>query len=644
MGKRKKAGKQQENKKNIKEQNLDHGLAIVGKHPLFGAMGGSIWKSDDRGIGKGNAGVVTKQGEIILNREYLLAPEQWAYVAAHCMLHLAFGHFDQDRMPGPREMDVDMQDRKRTDSKPGSSLLTNDERYLWNMACDIYVAKFLADIKFGSPVCSDPRETFAGSLADELAVYKRLLEICGEKKGDADRNGGNLGLRNSYGTAGFGMDMRGLESPAIYDKKKGEENRYAARFAYALSNAVTDTVRKAGCGETVARTAAEKAAQWFVNHYPLLGGLASSFKIIEDYERCMAMEIQIAAVNAEAGEIYINPAAGLWREEWKFVLAHEFLHAGLGHQKRREGRDAYLWNVACDFVVNGWLVEMAVGKIPDVGLLYDESLKNKSAEEIYDFILSDMRKYLKMATFRGYGKGDILPEERAGFGRNGASGMKMDEFCKRALAQGLSYQQSFGRGVIPAGLIAEIRALSMPPIPWDVELARWFEEQFPYQEKKRTYARPSRRQGSTPDIPRPRYVKDESFADGRTFGVVVDTSGSMGAKTIGMALGSIASYAAVREVSFVRVVFCDAAAYDAGYMSPEEIAGRVEVKGRGGTRLQPGVDLLENAKDFPKDGPILLITDGEIEDRMTVHRNHAFLIPKGRRLPFRAGGKVFYFA
>lgn len=417
MGKRKKTGKRQKDQKDIREQNLDHGIMIVRRHPLFGAMGGSIWIADDRTVGKGNAGVVTSQGDIFLNKEYLLEPEQWAYVTAHCMLHLAFGHFDKDRMPEP-----EAPGGGKLDSNVQSSLLTNKERHLWNMACDIYVAKFLSDIKFGSPVCPDPQETFAGNLADELTVYRRLLETNGEKRTDADDSGGKAGIRNVYGTAGSGMDMRGLESPVIYDKMKGEQNCYAARFACALSNAVTDTVRKAGGYEkTTVMTAAERAAQWFISHYPLLGGLASSFKIVEDYDRCMTMEIQIAAVDTEAGKIYINPAAGLRWEELKFVLAHEFLHAGLGHQKRREGRDAYLWNIACDFVVNGWLVEMAVGEIPEIGLLYDESLKNKSAEEIYDLILSNMRKYQKMDTFRGYGKGDILTEEQERFRKNGIS-------------------------------------------------------------------------------------------------------------------------------------------------------------------------------------------------------------------------------
>ena len=77
-------------------------------------------------------------------------------------------------------------------------------------------------------------------------------------------------------------------------------------------------------------------------------------------------------------------------------------------------------------------------------------------------------------------------------------------------------------------------------------------------------------------------------------------------------------------------------------LAPEDIAGRVEVTGRGGTVLQPGVNALEKAKDFPKNAPILLITDGDIEENLRIKREHAYLIPYGRKLPFRAKGKVFY--
>ena len=66
----------------------------------------------------------------------------------------------------------------------------------------------------------------------------------------------------------------------------------------------------------------------------------------------------------------------------------------------------------------------------------------------------------------------------------------------------------------------------------------------------------------------------------------------------------------------------------------------MKVRGRGGTRLQPGIALLERAPDFPKDGPILLITDTECAP-LRCSREHAFLIPMGKRLPFTPRGPVF---
>lgn len=210
----------------------------------------------------------------------------------------------------------------------------------------------------------------------------------------------------------------------------------------------------------------------------------------------------------------------------------------------------------------------------------------------------------------------------------------------RGLAQGLDLHDRQERGLLPAGLVEEIRALSHPPLPWDARLARWFDEFVPRPEPLRSFARPSRRQASTPDIPRAgRWYPPEEIAR-CTFGVVLDTSGSMSRTLLGKALGAIASYAQSRDVPAARVVFCDAAPHDAGYLAVTEIAGRVRVRGRGGTELQPGVDLVERADDFPRGAPVLVITDGWC-DVLRVRREHAYLIPQGATLPFTPRGPVF---
>ncbi len=139
----------------------------------------------------------------------------------------------------------------------------------------------------------------------------------------------------------------------------------------------------------------------------------------------------------------------------------------------------------------------------------------------------------------------------------------------------------------------------------------------------------------------PRYVPAE-YDGARTFGIVLDTSGSMDRNLLAKALGAIASYSSSRDVPFARVIFCDATAYDQGYMSPDAIAGRVKVRGRGGTVLQPGLDMLHKAKDFPEKAPILIITDGWCENNLVVRRDHAYLLPLGRYLSFNPKGQVFH--
>ena len=605
------------NKKSVLEENLEKGIEIINKHKVFYWTGlGHVHR--EYHMGK-NAIAYAKYHEVHANANYYLEPQEWAYVLVHCVLHMVFGHFDEDKLPGYEIVNAD----GTKTWKPSF-----DEKF-WMAACNLYNAKFLHDMKFGKPVYKIDFSCIPCDLSDEKKVYEYLLSL-GEIPEQLMCDMGN-------------PEMVGLDHPIEYDE--GETNWVSDKFIDGITWAAKEMVRVSSGDESLESwrvgSPENEAKNWFLTNFPLLGSMAAPFKIVMDRKLCQIEEIHVAAINVCKGEIYINPTARLSPEENRFVIAHELLHAGLQHAERRQGRDPYLWNIACDFVINGWLNEMQVGEMP-AGCLYDVLYKEWSAESIYEELVKELRKNRKLDTFRGYGKGDIIDDE----GEKKCSiycGMTLDEFCKSALAQGLEYHVSHNRGYVPAGLVEEIRALSMQPIPWEVELARWLDCYISPIEKHRSYTKPSRRQSSTPDIPRPSYIKQNFDNESRTLGVIIDTSGSMSTKMIGMALGSIASYAAEREVPLVRVIFCDAKAYDAGYMSPEDIAGRVEVKGRGGTELQPAVDYLENANDYPKDGPILIITDGEIEDKMKIHHNHAFLIPKGKRLPFVSKGKVFYF-
>lgn len=589
---------------NKAEINFRQGVHALQCHPMFGPLmrSGRVTREHDHVCPPNGWAVVTTSGRIHAHPTRLGTPDEWLYVLAHCLLHLGLGHVRSDRLKDP----------------------------LWNAVCDAYVARFLADLKLGhAPQDVESRIEF--SVKSEQQLY------------DEWKISGTPDNLANFGTGGKGRkDIVGSRERFYQEIKQQEwQDLLGAGLASAVASAVNVAAGReshlgAG-GDNV--SPALRAAQWFMSSYPLLGALAASFTLVEDRSICQALQVTIAAVDAEAKEIYLNPVAHLRDEELRFVLAHELLHVALRHHARCLGRDAQLWNVACDYVINGWLVEMGLGEIARFGCLYDPELKGLSAEAIYDRIVQDLRHYRKLATLRGVGLGDILQPHSAWWTTQ--DGVTLDEYYRRCLGQGYIYHNEQGRGTLPAGLIEEIRALSQPPIPWDVQLAKWFDQYFSPIEKRRTYARPSRRQSSTPDIARASWVVRKEDLDGRTFGVILDTSGSMEHKLLAKALGAIASYCIARDVPTARVVFCDAVAYDQGYMPAQDIADRVRVRGRGGTVLQPGVDLLEKAEDFPKDGPLLLITDGFC-DRLAIRREHAFLLPQGRSLPFTAKGPVFW--
>lgn len=537
--------------------------------------------------------LVTSDGLIHVNPWRSADPAEWSWVLAHAQLHLGFGHIPASRDEQPL---------------PDPALCA---------ARCVVVNRFLAAFKIRDAPVHLPDEWPDGDEETLAATWR----VTGVPAGYA-----------ACGTVDHGPDHATVRHAGPYDPPD-----WPHKLSVTLAAAVAAAVDDAGGARDRRKGPWAAALSWFVSSFPLLGAIAAAMSIVADPELARSAGIWIAALDAGAGEIYINPLRELGEDGWRFVLAHEMLHAALRHADRLAGRDPLLWNIACDFVVNGWLIEMDVGVMPDGGL-YDPQLAGRSAEEVYDRIATDLRRARKLATLRGRGVGDLLAEPLP-HPRQAVAATDLDEFYRRALIEGRHHYRE-RRGALPAGLDEEIRALEQPPIPWDARLARWFDEHVPLAEPCRGYARPSRRQSATPDIPRPGRWKPGEPVPQHTFGVILDTSMSMDHRLLGKGLGAIASFATARDVPAARVVFCDAVAYDAGYLPVEQIATAVRVRGRGNTRLQPAVDLLQGSGDFPRDAPILVITDGYC-DVLTVRRQHAYLMPRTARLPFSPGGPVF---
>ena len=428
-----------ERKHKQKDVWLEHfqgGYELVLKSPIFGSLLSNIHvNTNDADIRKTHDYARCHSDCVIrVNRSKRLTPGEWAYVLAHGLLHYAFWHFEEKADP-----------------------------VKWNIACDMYVTRFLMDIKLFAPPLFTNAEFPYPPLSEE-ELYRRLMPI----ELDESLKGFSIGA--------WYTDMEMVLKHHYFYRLSDLKKEFAHIFESSLANAVSAAVAvAAGYLEDnddksyKKISPAERARRWFINSYPLLGALAASFKIIENSGVCMREEISVAAISESLSTIYFNPGKGLTEEEYRFVIAHELLHVGLRHQSRCQGRDPYLWNVACDYVINGWLVEMGVGRLPYFDTLFDNDFKGMSAEQIYDIIVKDIRKFKKLATLRGVGLSDILGEGEVRFYK---APVGLDEFYRRALNDGLEYHQS-SRGLVPSGLAEEIRALYRAPIPWDVELARW---------------------------------------------------------------------------------------------------------------------------------------------------------------------------
>ena len=606
----------------IPKENLEllaAGQAAVGQHPLLAYLRelAYVTASPKQPFPKtGWARILVTQGhdkkpmlQIELNPWQRGTPAEWVAVIGQALLHIALNHLD------PRREDE-----------------------TWRYACELAATELLRHLG----VSQRPESL---EYLEDSPPGKTAEEIARNISGDLPASRQRYGHR---GLAGDGQPTW-IVAPEVKPFDAALKKKHTTALAEGIRSAIRKAVDEAGYAargpSKKANSRAELARSWFIASYPLLASLAAAFEIVEHAGICDLHDISIAAVNSEERKIYINPKFPMTYGGLQFVMAHELLHVGLRHEARRQGRDPFLWNIACDYVINAWLIEMGVGELPTPTLMLDMELgfEKESAEALYDRIVGDlrmMRRLQKARTLRGAGLGDMMSERPPSWWTG--AGCDLDTFYRRALREGLDLHQSGGRGLLPGDLVEEIRAILEPPIPWDVKLGQWLDNFFPPVESRRSFARASRRQSSTPDIPRAVYIRPPELMASRTFCVILDTSGSMEPQLLARGLGAIVSYAMSREVPLVRVLQCDAGVHDMGYIEPESLLSRIDVRGRGGTVLMPAVHKIEAAADVPKDSPLLIITDG-LCDVLMVKREHAYLLPGGKRLPFPTRAPVFHF-
>ena len=103
----------------------------------------------------------------------------------------------------------------------------------------------------------------------------------------------------------------------------------------------------------------------------------------------------IRTASTDGNTIFFNVsfAKQLSDKDLRGVLIHEFLHILCEHRLRRGDFHPRLWNTACDYVINGWIMQSdRYGKdftLPESPLLNERySYSGRSAEEVAQDLLN----------------------------------------------------------------------------------------------------------------------------------------------------------------------------------------------------------------------------------------------------------------
>ncbi len=150
---------------------------------------------------QGGWAVVTSNGAIHVHPSRRAEPEEWIFVIAHCLMHLALDHFK-----------------------------VKEDPFTWNAACDAGIYSLLVSLKIGRPPAGAGPEQGAGSVSEDR-LYRRLR---------------SEGMPEEYlllGTAGRATADMIFEKPSRWDHVTPEE--WQRLFSMGVARAAARAVRQA---------------------------------------------------------------------------------------------------------------------------------------------------------------------------------------------------------------------------------------------------------------------------------------------------------------------------------------------------------------------------------------------------------------
>lgn len=353
-----------------------------------------------------------------------------------------------------------------------------------------------------------------------------------------------------------------------------------------------------------------KARTSLVINHPFFASLALRLNVREDYSCETAWtDGHVFGYNPRYVRI-LSP------EKLEGLTAHTVMHPACGHHKRRENRDHDTWNRACDYAVNGILLDSGF-ILPD-GFLFSDAYCGKSAEAVYEILQEGNDESEKEeqesepeAGSNDSDSGDETSETEASVkagnpegsedemdepspsGDPGKSGEVRDNSSDggsdtenetdwdEALVQ--AFVNARGMGKLPAGVERFIDRRISPRLSWQELLARFIERS---ARSDYSWLTPNRRY-----IHQNLYLPSLQNHELNEIVIAVDTSGSIAADELDLFSAEISDIMGSYPAN-LHLIYCDAEVSKYQVFSHSDLPVAIRPVGGGGTDFRPVFDLI----------------------------------------------------
>ena len=331
------------------------------------------------------------------------------------------------------------------------------------------------------------------------------------------------------------------------------------------------------------------------------------------------------------------------KDEITYLYAHTLLHIVLKHPYRQKTRDKYIWNQACDVVINNILSTFENVGIRPADEVLDLTLNDKCVEEVYEILYKKKEELSK-----------TIPDEKGKIESNAYDKSKLDldevltksektnqEKLDGIIIQALSLAKKSSN--LYEGMSVEIDTLIKPEIDLHDVLKEYLISSF--FEKQISYERPNKR-----FIDRGIYMPGtKKLNDNLNIFVALDSSSSVSLDEYQKFLGIVSEIAESFYEYKIDILPFDLkvrSEYIISFDSFNPLSSKELLipKSNGGTSFDELLRYLKKSSEVRNDSLLIALTDGDFEMSESLLCNTLFIISNKKNLrKFESHGRVIQF-